>query len=372
VNSIHPECFVLFKNFSSESLQIFRKEAIFFETNNNSMELTNTAKEKTLKLGFLGMGWMGKNRMEAIIRSGLGIPVLMADSNIALFDDLRKQYPGVEISENLRYDTELDGIVIATPSALHAVQAVDALNNGLPVFCQKPLAKTLEETEKVVNTAREKNLLLGVDFSYRYTKAFQKLQEVVKGGEIGEVFSAGLSFHNAYGPDKPWAYNPELSGGGCIIDLGIHLVDMLLLLTDFPEAIKAESYLYSKGKSVKDQNTVEDFALAGIHFSNGISASLNCSWNNSIGQDAVIEVILYGTKGSVSFKNINGSFLDFSAELSKGTWKEILVSPPDDWMGKAAVEWTRRLLSDNSFDNDAYQFVKTAKIIDMIYGRYFE
>jgi predicted dehydrogenase len=329
----------------------------------------STTNEKTLKLGFLGLGWMGKNRMDAIIKSGLGVPVLLSDTNTALFDDLQKEYPEVKITENFNYDTDLDGIVIATPSALHAVQTVNALKAGYPVFCQKPLAKTLEETELVVNTAEQNNLLLDVDFSYRYTEAFKKISETIKSGEIGEVFSASLYFHNAYGPAKPWAYNPELSGGGCVIDLGIHLVDMLLLLTGFPEPIKSESNLYSKGKRIEDGSTLEDYASAAITFDNGMSAQLNCSWNNSIGQDALIEVTLYGTKGSVSIKNVNGSFTDFNAELCKGTWREIMATPPDDWMGKAAVEWTRKLLTDKSFDKNAYQFTKTAKIIDMIYRR---
>jgi predicted dehydrogenase len=333
------------------------------------MELTNTTREKTLKLAFLGLGWMGTNRMEAIIRSGLGMPVILSDTNHLLFDDLRKKYPEAEIREELGYDKELDGVVIATPSALHAAQAVEALNAGIPVFCQKPLARTLEETEFVVNTAEKKNLLLGVDFSYRYTKAFAKLYEAVKSGEIGDLFSAVMIFHNAYGPDKPWAYNPALSGGGCVIDLGIHLIDMLLLLTDFPEALKAESNLYSRGNSVRGENIVEDYASANILLDSGLSAHLNCSWNNSIGQDAVIEFTLYGTRGSVSFKNVNGSFLDFKAELFRGTWREILFSPPDEWMGMAAVEWARKLLSDKTFDKTAHQFVKTARIIDMIYGR---
>jgi predicted dehydrogenase len=332
------------------------------------MELTNTAGEKILKLGFLGLGWMGKNRMEAIINSGLGLPVLLADTNTALFDDLRKQYPEAEFTDEINYQTDLDGLVIATPSALHAAQAVDALNAGIPVFCQKPLAKNLEETELVVKTAEKNNLLLDVDFSYRQTEALKKLNEIIKSGEIGEIFSAQLIFHNAYGPDKPWAYNPALSGGGCLIDLGIHMVDMLLLLTGFPEALKAEGTLYSKGNIIKDRKEVEDFASANILLDNGISAYLSCSWNNSIGQDAVIEASFFGTKGSAVFKNVNGSFLDFNAELNKGAWKGIQVSPPDDWMGRAAVEWTKRVAGNNTFDPKAYEFIKTAAIIDKIYG----
>jgi predicted dehydrogenase len=99
---------------------------------------------------------------------------------------------------------EIDGIVIATPSALHAAQTVNVLNRGAAVFCQKPLGRSLIEVRSVIEAAKAADRLLGVDLSYRFTAAMGHLRRLVQSGELGEIFAGKLVFHNAYGPQKPW------------------------------------------------------------------------------------------------------------------------------------------------------------------------
>jgi predicted dehydrogenase len=333
------------------------------------MELPKPVDRKILNLAFIGLGWIGKNRMDAIIKSGLAVPALLSDSNPELLNQLSLVYPGSIISEKMDRDDIIDGAVIATPNAFHASQAIQIMNAGIPVFCQKPLARTTEETKKIVNKAKDMNLFLGVDFSYRYTAAFKKVLEIVKSGEIGDIYSVDLVFHNAFGPGKSWCYDPMLSGGGCVIDLGIHLIDLLLYTLNSPEVQEVTAYLYNKGKVIQEEKMVEDYALVLISFQNGISAKLTCSWNLSIGQDADIEAAFYGSKGTSVFKNLSGSFYDFNAELYKGNKKETLISPPDDWMGKAGIYWAERIMKDTSYDNSADSYIKTARIIDQIYRR---
>ncbi|MFY0581591.1 Gfo/Idh/MocA family protein [Cystobacter fuscus] len=119
-------------------------------------------------------------------------------------------------------DLGLDGVVIATPSAFHAEQSVRALERGVAVFCQKPLGRTQEEVRRVVDAARAADRLLGVDLSYRFTTGMRRLRECIQSGALGDIHAVNLVFHNAYGPDKAWFYDPRLSGGGCVMDLGIH------------------------------------------------------------------------------------------------------------------------------------------------------
>jgi hypothetical protein len=97
---------------------------------------------------------------------------------------------------------------------------------------------------------------------------------------------------------------------------------------------------------------------------------LACSWNVSAGQDAVIESSFYGTAGGVCFKNVNGSFYDFMAERFRGTARETIARPPDDWGGRAAVSWARKLrLEGCSFDETADRLVQVAAVLDAAYGR---
>ncbi|MBA2536075.1 MAG: gfo/Idh/MocA family oxidoreductase, partial [Actinobacteria bacterium] len=96
---------------------------------------------------------------------------------------------------------------------------------------------------------------------------------------------------------------------------------------------------------------------------------LACSWNLHAGRDAVIEASFYGSNGAVSVRNVGGSFYDFRCERLRGTSTELLVEPPDDWSGRAAVDWARRLAAGECFDADAEEYVRVAALLDRIYGR---
>ncbi|HWI41463.1 MAG TPA: Gfo/Idh/MocA family oxidoreductase [Verrucomicrobiae bacterium] len=324
------------------------------------------------RLGFLGVGWIGKHRMEAIARAEVAEIAAIADACPHIAEQARLVAPSAVVRHSLDelLDMGLDGVVIATPSAFHAEQAVKVLESGCAVFCQKPLARDLQETTRVVEAAKQANLLLSVDFSYRYTTGMQKIRHLVQSGELGDIYAVDLVFHNAYGPDKAWFYDPTLSGGGCVMDLGIHLIDLALWLFDFPQVSCSSSRLFSEGHEIPRINgKVEDFALAEFTLGAGRAARLACSWKLPAGRDAVIEASVYGTQGGATFRNVDGSFYDFVAERFHGTSRELLAAPPDLWGGRAAVAWAERLSVDRRYDPEAERLVQVAAALDAVYGR---
>ncbi|WMJ73379.1 Gfo/Idh/MocA family oxidoreductase [Cytophagaceae bacterium ABcell3] len=331
--------------------------------------------ERTFKpsLGFLGVGWIGRNRMEAVQKTEKATISMVADVSEETTKEALKAAPQAKQASSfdaILKNEEVDGVVIATPSALHANQSIQALNAGKSVFCQKPLGRTAQETAEVVRTAEKYNLSLGVDLSYRHTKAMRAVYNLIKSGNLGEIYAVELVFHNAYGPDKPWFYDPEQSGGGCVIDLGVHLTDLAMWCLDFPEVKNVSSKLFHQGKPLpKDAKVVEDYGIARIDLANDAAIDLRCSWNLQAGKEAEIKAVFYGTKGGACFRNINGSFYDFVAEAYYGTKTEVMVEPPDDWMGRAAAVWAEELAAGAEFDKDAWQYVKVSEILDMIYGR---
>ena len=199
------------------------------------MEALNTAAidvatTKRPRLGFLGVGWIGRSRMAAMIATGAIEAAAIADPSPEMAAQAQRLAPDAKLVASLDdlLDAAIDGVVIATPSAMHAAQAIRALERGVAVFCQKPLGRTEAEVRAVVEAARGADRMLGVDLSYRFSQGMARIRELVRGGELGRIFAADLVFHNAYGPDKPWFYDPGLSGGGCVMDLGVHLVDLAL------------------------------------------------------------------------------------------------------------------------------------------------
>lgn len=321
------------------------------------------------RLGFVGTGWIGRHRMEAIARSGAGTVAAIADPSKEVTAALRESFPDVEYCSSLDglLELSLDGVVIATPSALHSAQSIQALERGVAVFCQKPLGRNEAETRAVIEAARNADRLLGVDFSYRFAAAFLAAREVVRSGEIGELFGIDLVFHNAYGPDKEWFYDRASSGGGCLMDLGIHLVDIALWTAGGrPEEVGGT--LFSSGERMTPGSaSVEDYAVASFRL-NDAAVRLACSWKLPAGRDAVIEASFYGTRGGVAVRNVDGSFYDFVAERYEGTKTIPLIAPPDEWGGRAAVAWASQLAAGGAYDASVEELIQVAHVLDAIYS----
>ncbi|NLP02891.1 MAG: Gfo/Idh/MocA family oxidoreductase [Fibrobacter sp.] len=325
----------------------------------------------SLRLGFLGVGWIGKNRMDFLTESGIARVAAVADVSREMAEAAAGDGSSLVFSslDDLVSYGELDGIVIATPSALHASQVKAALDAGFPVFCQKPLGRNSGEVNAVIKSARERNLLLGVDMSYRFMEPVRIAKKLLGENVLGKVYALDTVFHNAYGPDKEWFYDPELSGGGCVIDLGIHLVDLALWFLDFPEVKEVKSALFCRGERIRGRGgRVEDYASVRMEVQGGVHINLGCSWKLSAGCDAVIGVTLYGTEGALSIKNVNGSFYDFTLEKYRGTSREILFTPPDLWGGRAIIDWASRLSLSRGYDSSLSEVLLVADVLDAIYN----
>jgi predicted dehydrogenase len=300
------------------------------------------------RVGFLGLGWIGSARLEAV----------RPEVEVAAVAD--PAVPDALDSLDELLERELDGVVIATPSALHAEQALTALDAGVAVFCQKPLGRTAAEAQRVVEAARAADRLLAVDLSYRFTRA----AEAVRRLDLGDVQVVEAAFHNAYGPDKPWFYERARAGGGCAIDLATHLVDLILWTLGWPEVGAVDARTRHRGGY-----DVEDYAIATLELAGGATASVACSWNLPAGRECVLETRYYGSGGGAGVRNVDGSYYDLVAEAYDGTRTRTLVEPPDDWGGRAIGDWARRLGRGDRFDEEVAHVVEVARVIDRVYGR---
>jgi predicted dehydrogenase len=331
-----------------------------------------TSRPTLPRVGFLGLGWIGQHRLQALVAAKTCRVAAVADPCLEARARALDAAPGAVSVDSLEalLALDLDGAVIATPSALHATQALALLERGIAVFCQKPLARTAFETGVIVAAARASDRLLGCDFSYRHTEGMRRIRECIAAGELGQVYAADLVFHNAYGPDKAWFRNAALSGGGCAIDLGTHLIDLALWALGFPRVERVASRLYAQGRPLPPGSIeVEDYALAQLDIEGGGVVRLACSWNLAAGRDAVIEASFHGSRGGAALRNRNGSFYDFTAERFEGTRRTTLAEPPDEWGGRAILDWSRRLAAGGRYDSAIETTQRVAAVLDAIYGR---
>lgn len=316
------------------------------------------------RIGFVGTGWIGRHRMEAMIATGAIEAAWICEPDAECAAQALAAAPGARLVPSFEalLAERPDGVVIATPSALHAAQSIRALEAGAHVFCQKPLGRDCGEVDAVLAAAGRAGRSISVDFSYRHTAAFRAVQELVEQGALGRIYAVEAVFHNGYGPGKPWFHDPALAGGGCLIDLGVHLVDMIGLLTGNRPLLDVTAQLLRDGERPMP-GTVENYAAARLAFEDGVIGDVRCSWNAHVGSDCEIRVRVHGTEGGAEIANIGGSFFDLAAWHDRGTARSQIAAPPDDWGGRAAAAWAEGLAGIET--DPTIRF--SAEICDAIY-----
>lgn len=323
------------------------------------------------KLGFIGSGRTGHVQMQKLMDEHIADGCTLYDPTLDAASVAAAMQSGINISHSLAdiLSRDLDGVVIASPTAMHGDHCIAALKTSKAVFCQQPLASTCAETQKIFETARAANKLLSVDFSYRYLPGVATLKEKVAAGEFGDIYAADLVFHSAYGPDKTWNYNLGTSGGGCVMDLGSHLIDLAMYVLGNWDVKQVSRNLMHQGKALlPPYETPEDYATA--EFLHGRTRTrLTCSWGLHAGRDAQFEVSFYGTRGGASITNVNGSFQDFEVLQFLGNRREKIARATGEPGGRALIDWAKTLGNSNRFDPDIEQIIQVADVVDRIYCR---
>ncbi|MFW6201706.1 MAG: Gfo/Idh/MocA family protein [Gemmatimonadota bacterium] len=331
------------------------------------------------RLGFIGLGWIGGMRLNATAASGDAIVAALCDRRRDRLAAAGGRHPEAERFIDVdalleRADSlALDGVVVATPNALHARQAIAAFEHGLAVFCQKPLGRNEAEVRTVVDAARRADRLLGVDYSYRYTDGARTLRALIERGALGRVFRVESVFHNAYGPDKAWCRDPVLAGGGALMDLGVHQVDLPLWLLGAPriEAVRGTAFREGRpldGHPGGEVDGVDDFAVARLELEGGAVVTVDVSWNAHAGADCVFRVAVFGTRGGAVLRNVDGSFYDFELKRFTGRRGRVLRRESREWMGRCIRAWARRLAGHRGYSPAAEASVAVARVIDAVYG----
>jgi predicted dehydrogenase len=324
------------------------------------------------RLGFVGVGWTGRMRLQSLVEANIANVVAVADGSGGALEEACRLVPGASVYDDLAavIGAGVDGVVLATPRPLHGELAHHVLAAGLPVFCQKPLARNARETSALIAEARAHDRLLALERAYRHLRAVQAVRELVQGGALGSVFAVNLVFHSAYGPDQAWFHDARLARVGCLIDRGTHLLDAALWILGWPVVESISGRTFSQGRLLPPATTeLEDFAAAQLTVGDGTLVSLACSWRFSAGCDSLIELAFHGTRGAAVARNVNGSFHDFVAEHHVGRERRIVCEPPDAWGGRALVSWASALSQGTGFDAEVEHATEVARVIDCIYGR---
>lgn len=322
------------------------------------------------RLGFIGLGWIGGLRLDALCTSGHGTAVALCDPDPTKLDGARAAHPAAAcfhsadaLLEEAR-ELALDGVVIATPNALHAQQALHALERGLPVFVQKPLGRSAAEVSAILKRARQADRLVAVDHGYRELDALQALAEQVASGVLGKVFLIEAEFHNAYGPDKAWCLDARQAGGGAMLDLGVHLIDLALQLVPDGDI----SHVRGWTRQLKDAPGIDGFGVADFRRGD-VHVRAVASWHAHTGRDCAFRVTVHGADAAAEVRNIDGSFYDFERVTRRGRSETIEGQEGRAWMDRGIIAWAKAIATDACWEPSAMRYLDVARVIDRVYGR---
>ena len=200
----------------------------------------------------------------------------------------------------------LDAVSVATPNKFHKDPTIDALNAGVHVLCEKPLGMNADECRAMCATARDSGKILQVGLQSRFNGPSRWMKEYIDAGNMGDVqFARAQALRRRGVPGWGVFINKELQGGGPLIDIGVHILDLTLFLMGYPKPVSATGRIWDTlgkdpalyngfGDYDRSKFTVEDFAVGMIKFDNGAVVSLESSFMAN-GPDK-FETFLYGTK----------------------------------------------------------------------------
>jgi predicted dehydrogenase len=320
------------------------------------------------RLALLGCGWIAQNRLRQIAADGSVEVVALVDPAVEACVALREFAPDATIAVDPGALTreQVDGVMISTPTGLHAQQAVALLERGLPVFVQKPVGTSAAEVARVLDAAARSDVPLESDFCYRDLGGARALREALLAETVGRPFYVEACFHNAYRPSARWSNQLPLAGGGALMDLGIHLIDLVLWLTGRGADLRG-TQLRRRGRPLAPGD-VEDFARLALRLEDGADVQVVTSWDASTGQDAQIRLTVYGEHGALVLANRAGSFFHFDAWCCRGTQVEALAADDsDDWQAEPLRRWLKRV-SERAGYREPDGIRLTAALVDAAYA----
>jgi predicted dehydrogenase len=268
-----------------------------------------------------------------------------------------------------------DAVYVATPNKFHAPVTIRCLEAGLHVFCEKPIALNADEGRQMIDAADRTGRKLTVNLSFRQTGAARALKQIADSGDLGDIYFARTGWVRNRGipMGSGWFADRELAGGGPLIDLGIHRIDLALWLMGHPEPVTVSGSTYDLlGRRICEGRaqtfSVEDLAVGFVRLETGAALQIAVSWaaNSEWAED--MYTYIYGTKAGAAHRHVGGTY-EFEARLwgdvGGGYGETVLKKLPRD--SSHLQDFVDAVRDDGPVPVDPRDALKVQKIIDALY-----
>lgn len=273
---------------------------------------------KSVRIGMVGAGMIAHHASREILAHGQAEISAAFDINENRLKELQKAFDipqGYTRPEDIFADQDVDAVYIAVPNAFHAELAIAALDAGKHVILDKPFAINIREAEQVAVAVQRSGKLFTLGMNFRYSEAAQTVRSLVANGTLGEIYHAKSYLYRRSGIPRfgTWFCEKDKAGGGALLDIGVHMLDLALFITDNfqPVSVSGQTYrtfghrkIGEGGWGMSDRGEhkfdVDDFAAAMIRLKNGAMISLNVTWAMHQKEPDRMNLEVYGSEGGAS------------------------------------------------------------------------
>lgn len=341
------------------------------------------------QIGIIGAGAIGQKHAEAAQAAGASIRWI-ADTNVALASELAEKFGGTpcDSAEIVLNDAATDAIVIGVPNRLHHSLAIAALEAGKDLLLEKPMALTASQCQEINNVANRTGRIVQVGFAHRYTAVGKLAKQIVDQGRLGHIYHVKAHLHLRRGVPGlgKWFTTKSVAGGGALIDVGVHLIDLAMSTLGYPEVADISGQVYStfgrRMRSYVYENMwagppdwegicdVEDAAHAFIRFQNGATLELDVAWAGNFPEPSIPTSLMgfFGDAGGMTFE-LFGDHAKLTSERDGKLVDERLEAPPAEHFREQFEAFlhsmeSRQITGANGREGEIVQ-----RIVDEIYRK---
>lgn len=297
------------------------------------------------RIGVIGAGSIAKAHLDAYATHPDVELVAIADINLERARAVADQYGAARAYDDphaLLAEDDIDGVSICTWNNTHATWTIAAVHAGKHVLVEKPLSRTVAEALEIEKVVEAGDRVVQVGFVRRHSPNCQVLKSFIDAGELGDMYYAKASLIRRMGNPGGWFADKEIAGGGPLLDIGIHVLDLAWYLMGAPKAVTVSGNTYDvlgnranittmPRYQVSDydptKNSVEDMASAVIRFEGGGSLMLDSSYSLHATRDS-IGVSVYGDRGGADLEpslhiatEMHDSVVNITPQISSGSFE---------------------------------------------------
>jgi len=322
-----------------------------------------------LRVGVIGTGFAGRAHMEGYKNAEEADLIAVCDLSKERAQEAAEKYGIPKIFtdyEEMLKMSDLDAISVCLPNIMHMPVTVAGLEAGKHVLCEKPLAANAKHAAKMVEAAKKTGKTLAMSLNFRYEGRSLTMKKLIDSGELGDIYYAKTAMLRSNSIPRGWFHVKEKSGGGPLLDLASHMLDLTWWLMGKPEPISASGTTFSKlgvkGKSMGTWGVgfgdgpvdIEDLAVGLIRFKDGKTLFVEVSW--ALNSPPVNYCYLYGTEAGASL------YPDFEI------YKEPTIQAPNVEPGKDRIkEFVRNILDGTEPLGPGSDGLVVMRMLDAIY-----